>query len=83
MKSAIAAFGQQLWIRLGLNRFFPHAVPRGQQITLDRRRIYALPTRYGILFAVMLFVMLLGSINYNNSLGFLLTFLLASMGLGE
>lgn len=81
MKSAIAAFGRQLWMRLGFDRFFPHAVPRGRQVTLERRRIYALPTRYGILFAVMLFVMLLGSINYNNSLGFVLTFLLASMGL--
>lgn len=81
MKSAIAAFGRQLWTGLGFDRFFPHAVPRGRQITLERRRIYALPTRYGLLFALMLFVMLLGSINYNNSLGFMLTFLLASMGL--
>lgn len=61
-------------------KLFRHAIPRGHTLSLERRRIYALPTRYGLLFAAMLLVMLLGSINYNNSLGFILTFLLASMG---
>jgi len=40
--------------------------------------VYILPTRHGLTFAAMLLVMLLGSVNYNNSLGFVLTFLLAS-----
>ena len=48
---------------------------------LGRRRIFILPTSYGVVFAVMLLVMLLGSINYGVSLGFMLTFLLASIGL--
>ena len=39
------------------------------------------PTRYGWLFIVALAGMLLGSINYNNNLGFLFTFLLGSMAL--
>ncbi len=43
------------------------------------RRIYILPTGYGLLFALVLFGMLAGSVNYNNNLGFLLTFLLAAM----
>lgn len=60
---------------------FRHTVPRGRELVLHRRRIYALPTRHGFLFAVMLAVMLLGSINYSSSLGFMLTFLLASLGL--
>ncbi len=47
-------------------------------VTLSRRRIYILPTRHGLLFAVLLTVMLLGSANYSNSLGFVLTFLLSS-----
>jgi len=82
MRPAYAAIGQQLWVGLRLDRLFGrHRVPHGQAVTLDRRRIYALPTRYGLLFATMLFVMLLGSINYNNSLGFMLTFLLASLAL--
>ena len=50
-------------------------------VALARRRIYILPTRFGAVFSVMLFVMLLGSINYGASLGFALTFLLAGLGL--
>jgi len=39
-----------------------------------------MPTRFGIIYAGLLLLILLGSINYNNSLGHLLCFLLASMG---
>jgi uncharacterized protein (DUF58 family) len=48
---------------------------------LTRKRIFILPTGYGLLYAALLAVMLLGSINYNNSLGHLLTFLLTGVGL--
>jgi len=50
-------------------------------VTLTRGRIYILPTRLGIAFGVMLFAMLLGSLNYGNNLGLALTFLLASLAL--
>ena len=50
-------------------------------VVLDRKRIYILPTRRGLLFSVLLLAMLLGSINYALSLGFVLTFLLAGLGL--
>lgn len=46
---------------------------------LHRRNIYILPTRFGALFIVILVGMLIGSVNYNNNLGFLLTFLLAGI----
>lgn len=59
----------------------PMPPPAAVVTTLGRRHIYILPTRHGCLFALMLLVMLLGSINYNNSLGYLLTFLLASMAM--
>jgi uncharacterized protein (DUF58 family) len=48
-------------------------------VRLTQRRIFLLPTRHGLLFAVVLLVMLGGSINYSLSLGFMLTFLLGSM----
>ncbi len=48
-------------------------------ILLTRRRIYILPTRPGIGFAVVLLMTLAGSINYQLSLGFVLTFLLVAM----
>ncbi len=50
-------------------------------ITLTRRRIYIIPSRHGMLFGLFLFVMLLGSMNYSNNMGFMLTFLLSAMTL--
>ncbi len=50
-------------------------------VTLQRGRIYILPTGLGFAFGVMLFGMLLGSLNYANNLGLGLTFLLASLAL--
>ncbi len=43
-------------------------------------RIYILPTRYGFIFAVLVFLMLLGAVNYGNNPAHLLTFLLAALG---
>ncbi|UCD32933.1 MAG: DUF58 domain-containing protein [Desulfobacterales bacterium] len=48
---------------------------------LEWKRILILPTRFGLLFVILIAGMLIGSINYNNNLGFLLTFLLGSMAL--
>lgn len=50
------------------------------QAEIGARRIYILPTRYGVIFAVLVFLMLLGSVNYGNNPGHLLTFLLAALG---
>ncbi|HEX6992601.1 MAG TPA: DUF58 domain-containing protein [Gammaproteobacteria bacterium] len=55
--------------------------PDGTVVTLERRRIYILPTRLGAAFGVLLLAMLLGSMNYAASLGFALTFLLAGLAL--
>jgi uncharacterized protein (DUF58 family) len=52
-----------------------------QAITrLKSRRIYILPTGVGMVFGLMTFTMLLGSMNYNNNLSFVLTFLLVGVG---
>lgn len=50
-----------------------------QGFGLSRRRIFILPTTAGLLFAVTLIVMLLGAINYDNSLAYALTFLIGSL----
>lgn len=50
-------------------------------IHVTRNRVYILPTRYGYAFGLMAVVMLAGSMNYSNSMGFLLTFLLGGLGL--
>lgn len=43
-------------------------------------RVYILPTGVGMVFALMAFAMLLGSMNYNNNLSFVLTFILIGIG---
>ena len=44
--------------------------------TLSRRRLYILPTRAGVGFALLLLVMLVAGLNYGNSVALFLTFLL-------
>jgi uncharacterized protein (DUF58 family) len=71
-----AAFDErmQAWLRRrqGVDR---------DPVLVHRRRIYILPTRLGIAYAVMVFAMVLGGLNYNNNLGLGLAFLLVSLGL--
>jgi len=47
-------------------------------LTLQARRLYILPTRTGLAFGVLLFVMLVAGLNYTNSLALLLTFTLTA-----
>ncbi len=50
-------------------------------VRLGLRRIFIMPTRSGLIFVVTLMAMLIGAINYNNSLAFILTFSLVGLGL--
>lgn len=61
--------------------FFGPRTPEPGTIFLVQKRVYILPTRPGLAFCLALIVMLFGSINYNLSLGYILTFLLGSMGM--
>lgn len=74
--------GRAAWARW-VHRRLPRLLPGGGRerlpMTLHRRRIYILPTRYGLFFGFLVFVMLLGSLNYNNNLALMLTFLLGGM----
>jgi uncharacterized protein (DUF58 family) len=57
------------WIR---KRQGPDSLP----LTLSRRRLYILPTRAGIGFALLMVLMLVAGLNYANSTALFLTFLL-------
>lgn len=61
-------------------RLFQWRGPEPGPIVLGQRRVFILPTRQGIAFALLLLVMLTGSINYSLGLGFVLTFLLGALG---
>lgn len=51
--------------------------------TLNRHRIYVLPTAPGVFFSALLAVMLLGAINFNNNPALLLALLLAGATLAS
>jgi uncharacterized protein (DUF58 family) len=50
-------------------------------IRLVSRRLYILPTRNGLVFSALLVGLLIASSNYNVSLGYLFTFLMAGVGM--
>jgi len=55
--------------------------PSKDKILLHNRRLYILPTRFGYLFGVMLLFLFLAAINYQNSMAFVLTFLLTALAI--
>jgi uncharacterized protein (DUF58 family) len=50
-------------------------------VTIDRRRIYILPTRFGLMLAALIVAMLIAGLNYNSNLGLAFAFLMASLAL--
>jgi len=44
-----------------------------------RERLYIFPTRHGLVYTSMLAVMLVGAVNYTNSMAYMLTFMLGSL----
>ncbi|MGI4720893.1 MAG: DUF58 domain-containing protein [Janthinobacterium lividum] len=68
--------GLRGWLRRSTGKWLPR---RGTldagEVVLSQRRVFILPTRAGIGFAMLLLVLLIGSINYSLGLGFALTFL--------
>lgn len=66
--------GIQRWTRR-------HRRPRIHAQEITSRATYIVPSRMGLLFGAILLILFLGSINYGNNLGFVLTFLLAAQGL--
>lgn len=50
-------------------------------IAIARRRIYIVPTRFGIALALLLVAMLLAGLNYNSNLGLAFGFLMTSLAL--
>lgn len=78
MHLSLTSLPHKLHRLLGIDR---RQAPRNQAVVLKQRRIFILPTRYGLLFGLLTFVMLVGATNYNNSTGFLLSFLLIGTAL--
>lgn len=77
MLAALRGTLEQRFIAWALRTRPPEAVP----IVFSQQRVYVLPTRAGLLYAVSLLALLAGAINYNLPLGHALVFLLAGQGL--
>lgn len=69
------------WKRSWWQQWFRVSTSNNNLTTLSPRVIYIIPTRWGLMYALTVFLLLLGSINYTLSLGYYVTFLLASLGI--
>lgn len=68
-------------VRRRFRAWFESRLPLNDQVTLNQRTVYILPTRPGLMLGMTLLVLLVASINYQLNLGYLLTFLLAGSAL--
>jgi uncharacterized protein (DUF58 family) len=66
--------------RARFQRWIDARQPATDTLLLTQRNVYILPTRAGFMFGLTLLVLLLASVNYQLSLGYVLTFLLAGSG---
>jgi uncharacterized protein (DUF58 family) len=64
-----------LWMRWIVRRHGRDVLP----ITINRRRIYIVPTRFGMTLGLLLVAMLLAGLNYNSNLGLAFGFLMTSL----
>lgn len=60
-------------------RWLSRRIPRARSVVLDQRRIFIFPSRTGLFFLLVLAVMLLAAINYQNNMAFALVFFLFSL----
>jgi uncharacterized protein (DUF58 family) len=68
-------------LRARVLAWFESRLPVADTQTLTQRNIYIVPTKAGWAFCAMLLLMLLGSINYQLNLGYLVTFALTGAAL--
>ncbi|MGC8119041.1 DUF58 domain-containing protein [Marinobacter sp. VGCF2001] len=63
-------------------RWIHRRLPRTDNQVLSQKNIFILPTAAGVVFGLLLLIMLITGINYQNSLIYLLTFLLGTVFVG-
>ena len=73
---AVERFGDQMARLMLVRPKQPEPLP----VRITRRRIYVLPTGFGLFVAVLVGAMLLGGLNYNNNPALLFAFVLAAVG---
>ncbi|MDX1475418.1 MAG: hypothetical protein R3309_14690, partial [Reinekea sp.] len=66
-------------LRKRWQRWINQRIPRKDHLIFTQRNIFILPTGAGVMFGALLLIMLITGINYQNSLIYLLTFLLGTV----
>lgn len=61
------------------HRFLKRRGPTTPPLTLRYRQIFILPTAFGWMLGLLMSAMLIGSLNFNNNLGLLTTFIVAGL----
>ncbi|MFT5098716.1 MAG: hypothetical protein ACI9HY_000825 [Planctomycetaceae bacterium] len=69
----------RFWRSARFQNWLDKRVPPANSVTLNQKNIFILPTRHGMYFIVLILLMMLAGINYQNSLIFALAFLLISV----
>jgi uncharacterized protein (DUF58 family) len=77
----IAVLNPFSFVRSRFRQWWQTRLPLTDTIALTQRNVYILPSSAGLMLALTLVVLLVGSINYQLNLGYLLTFLLAGSAL--
>ena len=70
---------ERLGARLSRLPLVKPRAPEPLPVHIDRRRIYVLPTGFGLFLALMLGAMVLGGLNYNNNPALMLAFVTAAV----
>ncbi|WP_372012829.1 DUF58 domain-containing protein [Pseudoxanthomonas sp. 10H] len=70
-------------LRMRLQALERPRAPEPLPVRIGRRRIYVLPTRFGLFYGLLVAGMALGALNYNNNPALLLALLLGAAGLAS
>lgn len=73
------AGARRRWWQARYERWLSKRIPPARSVTLDQRRIFIFPSRAGLFFLLVLTVMLIAAINYQNNMAFALVFFLFSL----
>jgi len=80
--AAVSRMRPQLWSQW-LDRWLRRRTRTQPPLRLVYRQIFILPTGFGWMLGLLMFGMLMGSLNFNNNLGLLTTFIVAGLGLNS
>lgn len=67
------------FVQVRFDAWLARQVPPARRVRLTRNNVFIFPTRQGLMFGVMISLLLIAAINYENSLIYLLAFLMGGM----